>query len=261
MTEDFKKTIEDCKYAIILNKIKHGTEIKFPLTGADDDIKEEIAKLLQLNLIKIDMVKLTHKLTDKGIEFIKNLMKCYYEFKDLYTVFQRVNLNEGKFALSEFENYETDEEWRLFYDNLDRNVWLDLQINIAIYNKLDPYKLIFMSLIDENTFGNELNWQFDVHSELFVNKITEIYKNNYIEPDKESDPNLEIYNDTLKNVYEQGKQITLNYLSNKLKSRKEKNIQQNIEYYEEIPIYEEVYEIEVYETLYINPYNPYWIWY
>ncbi|WDN87716.1 hypothetical protein BuS5_00684 [Desulfosarcina sp. BuS5] len=98
--------------------------------------------------------------TDKGKEILRRFMQRYSEFLKIFDIYCAVDLEEGVFAFEEYFNITDAQQWNK-YINDER--WEDLRVAVALYKKLNPVEIVFMSFLHEGQFGNRgEGWQFDL---------------------------------------------------------------------------------------------------
>src|SRR6202012_3566476 len=99
-------------------------------------------------------------------------MKRYTEYLKVYDVFSFVDLEKGEFAFARYYDFDSDEAWLSFTDN---ERFDDLRIAVAIFKKLDPAEIVFMSFINENRFDTTAaGRQIDLVSDNSWKEIEEI---------------------------------------------------------------------------------------
>lgn len=205
-----------------------------------EHIETILRELYALNYIGILDDNSRYVLLDKGLEELSKMSKMYMEVKRYYKTFQRVNLNKSEFATEYFWEMNSDEEWNAFYDNLDRNHWLNFQLNIAEYKKINIPELIFVALLHENEFTSGNTWAFDVYSGIIFNtKINDTYINNYTTSDMYKLTPGVSYDNFIKNILEAGNQVFLNFIRESVKRDKEDNYVETIKTNDGYILYEE----------------------
>ena len=98
--------------------------------------------------------------TDKGKEVLRRFMQRYSEFLKIFDIYCAVDLEEGSFAFEEYFNTTDVKQWNKY---LNDERWEDLRVAVAIYKKLNPVEIVFMSFLQEEQFGNRgEGWEFDL---------------------------------------------------------------------------------------------------
>lgn len=134
----------------------------------DKKVLEPILKwMLESNYVDIDE-KNFYQVTGKGEEIRAKFQKRYEDFLDSYDVFCAVDLQEGEFALAYYHEYDNPEEWQEF---LSQDRWEDLRVAVAEHKGIDPVEIIFMSCVEEGSFGyDDEGFQYD----LLLGKIWDV---------------------------------------------------------------------------------------
>lgn len=137
--------------------------------------------------------------TAKGHEVFDTFMKRYTEYLKVYDIFSYVDLEKGEFAFERYYDFETDDAWFSYTDN---ERFDDLRIAVAIFKKVDPAEIVFMSFINENRFDTtSAGWQMDLISDNNWNEIEEIC-NTAIKPE-------EVGEDAMVDMINQGSELMI----------------------------------------------------
>jgi hypothetical protein len=236
LTDDNKKSF---KAIILLNEMVNGTH-KFQTVANGDD---EILEPLFIELMSKGYVQtsgLYYQVTAKGQEVFDTFMKRYTEYLKVYDIFSYVDLEKGEFAFARYFDFDTDDEWANF-TNDER--FDDLRIAVAIFKKIDPAEIVFMSFINENRFDTASNgWQMDLVSDNDWKEIEEICKT-AIKPE-------EVGEDAMVDMIGQGSELMIKLLEEEQKQNQNDNSYNNngtetiveeetVEYYQ--PYYDPYY--------------------
>ncbi len=234
LTDDNKKSF---KAIILLNEMINGTH-KFQTVANGDD---EILEPLFIELMSKGYVQtsgLYYQVTTKGQEVFDTFMKRYTEYLKVYDIFSYVDLEKGEFAFARYFDFSTDDEWSNF-TNDER--FDDLRIAVAIFKKIDPAEIVFMSFINENRFDTASNgWQMDLLSDNDWKEIEEICKT-AIKPE-------EVGEDAMVDMISQGSELMIKLLEEEQKQNQNNNNnngtdtiveEETVEYYE--PYYDPYY--------------------
>jgi hypothetical protein len=192
--------------------------------------------------------------TAKGKETYELFNKRFQEYLKVYDVFSYVDLTKGEFAFASFFDFDTDEEWAKFIANPD---FEDLRIAVAIFKKLDPAEIVFMSFINEHRFDTEsTGWQMDLLSDAIWNEIEQIC-DAALKPEQLGTP------DVIEDIIKQGAELTIQLLEEENIHRKEEEEEQRAQGvpggYTETVI-EEYETVEYYEPYYDPFYvSPFWL--
>lgn len=159
ITPDNRKTYTAI---VLLDEMLNGSHQFNAFDNGADKVLEPIFSELRAKGY-IQSIGSIYEVTDKGTEVYDTFMKRYTEYLKVYDVFSYVDLQNGEFAFARYYDFETDEAWDDF-TNDDR--FDDLRIAVAIFKKLDPAEIVFMSFINENRFDTTSNgWQMDLMSD------------------------------------------------------------------------------------------------
>ena len=88
--------------------------------------------------------------TEKGKTVYDNFMIRYTEFLKFYEVFAHVDTGTGEFGLESFFEKE-EQEW---FDYVSDKRFEDMRIAVALFKKINPSEMIFMSFIKEGRFDD-----------------------------------------------------------------------------------------------------------
>ena len=99
-------------------------------------------------------------LSPMGEEILSNFLQSYEENLEEFDIYCSVDLEEGEFAFSYFDDFEDPNEWQEF---LNQDRWEDLRIAVAEYKGLDPVEMVFMNYVEDHRFGRDENgtWSTD----------------------------------------------------------------------------------------------------
>lgn len=234
ITEDNKKTF---KAIIILNEMINGTHKFKTVDNGDDSVLEP----LFIELMSKDYVRTAagaYQVTTKGMDVFNTFMKRYTEYLKVYDIFSFIDLEKGEFAFARYYDFETDEAW---FDFTDNERFDDLRIAVAIFKKLDPAEIVFMSFINENHFDTTAaGWQIDLVSDNSWKEIEDICET-AIKPE-------EVGESAMLDIISQGSDLMIKLME------EEKNTEQD----NNTSVEEEVVEEETVE--YYEPYyDPYYV--
>ena len=189
------------------------------LVGKGDikTIKNDSDYLLEPLLIDMmakDYIKtsgINYVVTTKGQETLDIFMQRYIEYLKLYDVFGFVDLEKAEFAFSRYFDFATDQEWDLFKYNPR---FEDLRLAVAIFKKLNPAEIVFMSFINEGRFETtKTGWQIDLLSSSFWNEVEEICKTS-IKPEQ-------LGEDAMIDIIEQGTQISISLMQKEAENKQD----------------------------------------
>ncbi len=140
--------------------IQEEARISILLDEKNEDLESIFDELMARELIEIDQEQ-NYCVSREGKALHQNFLRRYRENIALSDIFCAVDLTNGEFAFSFYDDYPTKPEWDTF---LAQSRWDDLRIAVAEYLNSDPIELVFMSFINEKRFGRDTdgNWQFDL---------------------------------------------------------------------------------------------------
>jgi hypothetical protein len=168
LTPDNKKSY---KAIILLNEMINGTHQFNTVANGDDSVLEPLFIELMSNGY-VTTAGIAYQVTTKGRDVYDTFMKRYTEFLKVYDVFSFVDLEKGEFAFSRYYDFDTDDDW-FNYTNDER--FEDLRIAVAIFKKIDPAEIVFMSFINEDRFDvTSAGWQIDLMSDNVWDEIEDI---------------------------------------------------------------------------------------
>ena len=148
--------------------------------------------------------------TDKGKEILRRFMQRYSEFLKIFDIYCAVDLEEGTFAFEEYFNITDMKQWNKY---LNDERWEDLRVAVAIYKKLNPVEIVFMSFLQEEQFGNRgEGWEFDLLLGSIWDDILKVCNTALSAPDfvyQDEDGSLVDGNMVLEDVIIQGAELNL----------------------------------------------------
>ena len=236
LTEDNKKTF---KAIILLNELINGTHKFKIIDNGDDSVLEPLfVELMSKGYVKTS--GMYYDITPKGQEVFDTFMKRYTEYLKVYDIYSYVDLEKGEFAFASFFDFDTDEKWANFISNTRFD---DLRIAVALFKKLDPAEIVFMSFINENRFDTTSGgWQMDLMADNSWKEIEEICRT-AIKPE-------EVGEDAMLDMIGQGSDLMIKLLEEEQKNNQQNNnnnysttetvvVEETVSYYE--PYYDPYY--------------------
>jgi len=234
LTTENKKTF---KAIILLNEIVNGTHKFHTVANGDDSVLEPLFIQL-MSKGYVQTLGSDYEVTAKGQEVFDTFMKRYTEYLKVYDIFSYVDLESGEFAFARYFDFTTDEAWADFTNN---ERFDDLRIAVALFKKIDPAEIVFMSFINENRFDTTATgWQMDLISDNNWNEIEEIC-NTAIKPE-------EVGEDAMVDMIGQGSELMIKLLEQEQQQNQQNNQGNNngdvieeetVEYYQ--PYYDPYY--------------------
>ena len=241
--------------AYLLNVIIN-EKITIPLYLEDNssDLEPVLEYMAMKGYLSVDN-KESYDPTDKGKEVLKRFMQRYSEFLKIFDIYCAVDLEEGNFAFEEYFNITDEQQWNTY---LDDERWEDLRVAVALYKKLNPVEIVFMSFLKEGQFGNRgEGWQFDLLLGSIWDDILEVCNTALTAPDlfyEDCDGSIVDGNIILEDVITQGAELNLALHEREKESQQENN--KNDDFSDGDYGVEEI-EPEVYEyycqPMYISP--------
>ncbi len=242
ITDDNKKTF---KAIILLDEMINGSHAFKTVANGDDSVLESLfIELMSKGYVQTSGIN--YEVTGKGKEVFDTFMKRYTEYLKVYDVYSYVDLEKGEFAFSRYFDFDTDEAWLSFAGD---ERFDDLRIAVAIFKKIDPAEIVFMSFINENRFDTaSTGWQMDLVSDNEWDNIEEICAT-AIKPD-------EVGEDAMLDMIGQGSELMMKLL--KQEKEQEANNPQDGGNNGDTVVEEET--VEYYEPYY-DPYyiSPIWL--
>lgn len=234
LTSDNKKTY---KAIILINEMINGTHQFQTIANGDDKILEPLfIELMAKGYVQT--AGINYSVTDKGREVFNTFMQRYSEYLKVYDVFSFVDLEKGEFAFARYFDFDSDAAWDS-YKNDQR--FDDLRIAVALFKKVDPAEIVFMSFINENRFDTaSAGWQMDLVSDNSWNEIEEICRT-AIKPE-------EVGDDAMIDMIGQGSELMIKLLEEENKQKALANQNNNsggdtvVEEYETVEYYEPYYD-------------------
>jgi hypothetical protein len=209
LTTDNKKTF---KAIILLNEMINGTHKFQTVANGDDSVLEPLfIELMSKGYVTTS--GMNYVVTPKGQEVFDTFMKRYTEYLKVYDIFSFVDLEKGEFAFARYFDFDTDDAW-IDFTNDER--FDDLRIAVAIFKKIDPAEIVFMSYINENRFDTaSAGWQMDLISDNEWDGIEEICST-AIKPD-------EVGEDPMVDMIGQGSELMIKLLEEEQKENQNNN--------------------------------------
>jgi len=240
LTDDNKKTF---KAIILLDEMINGTHQFKTIDNGDDSVLEPLfIELMSKGYVQTSGIN--YQVTSKGQDVYSTFMKRYTEYLKVYDIFSYVDLEKGEFAFARYFDFDSDDAWADF-TNDER--FDDLRIAVAIFKKIDPAEIVFMSFINENRFdATTTGWQMDLMSDNEWGEIEDICKT-AIKPE-------EVGEDAMVDMIGQGSELMIKLLQEEIKQN-----QNNDNYDNNGDIVEEE-TVEYYQPYY-DPYyvSPVWL--
>ena len=153
--------------------LMHTEKKKFDvlLLGDSAHLQEPLNWLMSRKLVEIDSSH-HYALTKLGSEKAEEFIARYYRMLQYFDVFGFVDLEEGTFAFSQREEFQTRAEFDRFLDD-DR--WDDLRLAVAAHLGADPFEIVFSQFLAEGGFDYEkAAWELSLTGGVVWQQINEI---------------------------------------------------------------------------------------
>ncbi|HIE25775.1 TPA: hypothetical protein EYP66_00640 [Candidatus Poribacteria bacterium] len=135
------------------------TEIQYPipvmLEGDDTWLQPVVDYMFQKDVIDIDDKRGCYIITDKGRRTLQLMTEKFQDAMAQLDIYSYVNLNIEPPAEG-----EPDEAFGSFDDHTEDDE--DLRVAVALYKGIDPFYLVFLSLLAEDRLGQSKCWQYDL---------------------------------------------------------------------------------------------------
>ncbi|MEO6524652.1 MAG: hypothetical protein ABIN91_23410 [Mucilaginibacter sp.] len=248
LTEDNKKTY---KAIILLNELINGSHKFQTVANGDDKILEPLfVELMAKGYVTTSGIN--YVATAKGEDVFAQFMQRYTEYLKVYDVFSFVDLEKGEFAFARYFDFSDDAQWDAFKNDQRFD---DLRIAVALFKKIDPAEIVFMSFINENRFDTaSAGWQMDLASDNTWAEIGAIV-DTAIKPE-------EVGADAMEDMIRQGSDLMMDLLKEEENQRQE-DIRNGNNDGGDTVVYETVeYYEPYYDPWYVSPiwYVPLFLW-
>lgn len=252
--------VKSYKGIILLNEMITNNRVFKTILNGDDKLLEPLF-ISMVSQGYCEIVGDEYRVTSMGINVFNTFMKRYTEYLKLFDVYAFVDLQAGEFAFSKYFEFDNDAAWDAYKadERFD-----DLRIAVALYKKMDPFEIVFMSFINENRFNTTATgWQMDILSDGIWIEIDDIVRS-AITPNDLGDESV------IKDIVEQGSRLVVDLMKQEVEYRKnelithEGNEEVTTVIEEEIVEYEDdiVYYEAYYDPFYVSPiwFAPLFIW-
>ncbi len=168
--------------ALVILYEMYNNSKRYPVTLENDDkyLEPILEYLLAKEKVIIDYD--AYAISEKGRETYRIFMKRYTDFIISFDIYSAVDLEKGEFAFEKYFQIEDEKAWEEY---LEEERFEDLRVAVAIYKKIDPVEMVFLSFLhDEKLLANrESGWQFDLVSGKVWQEILEIIEHSLKEED------------------------------------------------------------------------------
>lgn len=166
------------------------------LSGKDEAALEPLLREMeQQGWLKLGDDDYFH-VTVKGREVYEHLLKQQDSYLVHFEVFAYVDLEQGVFANPDKDLLEGDR-------------WTDVRVAVAEYKGIDPYRVVFLSMLAEGVYYENPDWKFDLGMDVLFNDMENLVQEQLAveELGYEDEQGLITGEEVIGDVIEQGGQI------------------------------------------------------
>jgi len=153
-----------------------------------------------------------YKATDKGHEVYQDLVKQLEAYVMHFEVYAYVDLEQGIFGDPETDLLEGDK-------------WSDLRVAVAEHKGIDPYRVVFLAMLSDETFYENSDWKFDLSMGTLFQEMKQIVQEQlHVEDLGYSDSVGKVSGEeVIRDIIEQGSELVAKRKSRKqeIKGRKQ----------------------------------------
>jgi DNA-binding PadR family transcriptional regulator len=153
--------------------------------------------------------------TEKGEQVYDKLMQQHASYAIHFDIFSHVDLANGTFAIKG-------------RDLLEGEHWEDLRVAVAEFKGVDPYRVVFLALLSDQTFFENSDWKYDLALGVLFEEMEEIVHSQVTEEELgyDSDTGFISGQDVLQDVIEQGSVLNKERYEKEMAARKEREQRQ-----------------------------------
>ena len=159
-------------------------------------IEPNLKALEQQDLVQLD-VEQHYQLSEKGQQSYDRLVQQQVSYQAHFEIYTFVDLGAGTFA-----DPETD--------LLEDECWADLRVAVAEHKGIDPYRVVFLAMLSDESFFTSKDWYFDLAMGTLFDELESITKEQ-IRIDElsydDEDGNEVMGEEVIVDVIEQGSQL------------------------------------------------------
>lgn len=130
------------------------------LENDDKHLEPFLAQMEKESLIE-EGEENVYRATAKGENTLQKLYDRQFSYQTHFEVYAYVDLAEGVFGDPETDLLE-DERWE------------DLRVCVAEYKGIDPYQVVFLAMLSDETFFENPDWKFDLAMESLFTEMENI---------------------------------------------------------------------------------------
>ena len=101
---------------------------------------------------------------DKGLEIYQKLTEQQESYVSHFDIYSYVDLQEGVFADPQSDLLEGDR-------------WSDLRVAVAEYKGIDPYRVVFLSMLADGVWFENPDWRFDLGMGTLLDNLESLVMN------------------------------------------------------------------------------------
>ncbi|MBF0288761.1 MAG: hypothetical protein HQM14_13160 [SAR324 cluster bacterium] len=164
-----------------------------------------------------------YMVTEAGKQLYQKLLDQQVSYATHFDIYSHVNLSEGTFADKESDFLEDD-------------CWADLRVAVAIFKGIDPYRMVFLAMLSDESFFQNPDWKFDMAMGTLFEELEDIVRSQITEDElsyEDEEGTVSGYS-VLEDVIQQGAAI------NQERYQKQQEQERELEKYTEQPEQETV---------------------
>lgn len=139
-------------------------DLTFPILLEGNDLHLEPALQHLRKAEHVSIKEECYVVTDSGRSELEKLFDRFEEWEYMLYVYHSVDLEAGEFAMSSYNDFDSDSEWRSF---LKDKRWEDLRMTVLEYrneklperHRTSPAEFVFTSLMKEGRLKSSDTWQ------------------------------------------------------------------------------------------------------
>ena len=150
---DAKNDLKEAEYArdAVEREMEEVNSRRFHLSLAskdEDQLEPTLKEMEKQGWIEVgeDDYYITN---DKGLEIYQKLTEQQESYVSHFDIYAYVDLQEGVFADPQSDLLEGDR-------------WSDLRVAVAEYKGIDPYRVVFLSMLADGVWFENPDWRFDL---------------------------------------------------------------------------------------------------
>ena len=159
-------------------------------------IESNLKELEQQDLVQLD-VEQYYQLSEKGQQSYDRLVQQQVSYQAHFEIYAFVDLGAGTFA-----DPETD--------LLEDERWADLRVAVAEHKGIDPYRVVFLAMLSDESFFASPDWYFDLAMGTLFDELESITKEQMRIDElgyEDEDGNEVMGEEVIADVIEQGSQL------------------------------------------------------